>query len=574
MPNPAEDRARHTEAIVHSPATKKLIVAGPGTGKTFTFLQALRAAGGRGLALTFINNLVLDLKAELAEFADAFTFHAFCKYLLHKTRVTGLSSHFHYYPPVVHLIAQDMEYLSIPGIDDREIDRCLHNLDDSRGILSEAIRISNYYDTVGHTESVYRMLKHLENNRNEIPTYPLVVVDEYQDFSLLETMFINLLAEENAVLLAGDDDQALYGFKHASANYIRTLANNNDFTKFDLPFCSRCTEVVVEAVNDVINQASSQGLLRERLPKPYHYYPPSKAEDSEHHPKIIYANCTVERGNAPYIGRYVTKRIAEIPEEEIQESREGGYPTALVIGPMQFVRRVYPVLIEQFPNTVLKESSPLEISILDGYKYLYRNPNSRLGWRIVLYIDPFEGIPELIKTIQDTSNELEEMIAPQYKQRHLEIVGLIGRIIIGEALNEEEKALLVTAIGRPFESIEQALIQSNEENDQEVPEPPPERTDLEPSVICTSLLGSKGLSAGRVFIVGFNNGHFPRNHTAITDDEVCSLLVGLSRTRKQCYLVSCGRFGAEELQPSIFLNWIRSRLATEQVDRNWFLKNT
>jgi superfamily I DNA/RNA helicase len=36
------------------------------------------------------------------------------------------------------------------------------------------------------------------------------------------------------VLIAGDDDQALYGFKHASANFIRALAEDPDFERFDL----------------------------------------------------------------------------------------------------------------------------------------------------------------------------------------------------------------------------------------------------------------------------------------------------------------------------------------------------
>jgi superfamily I DNA/RNA helicase len=123
MPSPVEDRPRYTELIVSSSSPKKLIVAGPGTGKTFTFRQALTAAGGRGLALTFINNLVRDLETELAEVANAYTFHGFCKYLLHRTRVDGLTTRFCYYPPIMFLIAQDMDYLGWSGIDEREIDR-------------------------------------------------------------------------------------------------------------------------------------------------------------------------------------------------------------------------------------------------------------------------------------------------------------------------------------------------------------------------------------------------------------------------------------------------------------------
>jgi hypothetical protein len=64
----AERRAA-LDAILDSDARKKLIVAGPGTGKTYTFKAALERAGG-GVALTFIRALVRDLRIALAETAE------------------------------------------------------------------------------------------------------------------------------------------------------------------------------------------------------------------------------------------------------------------------------------------------------------------------------------------------------------------------------------------------------------------------------------------------------------------------------------------------------------------------
>lgn len=573
--SPVEDRARYTELIVRSTSAKKLAIAGPGTGKTYTFREALRAAGGRGLALTFINNLARDLEVELAGVADSYTFHGFCRYRLHRMRVDGLTAHFHYHPSLPLIVSKDMEFLRRSGIDDKEIERCLQTLDDGQGTISESLRIAAYYDAVGHTDSVYRVLRHLESNRDEIPTYPLVVVDEYQDFSLLETTFIRLLAERNSVLITGDDDQALYGFKHASANYIRALAQDASYSKFELPYCSRCTQVIVNAVHDVLNRAQSLGLLVGRLPKPYRYYPPDKREHSERHAQIIHAHCTVENRRAPYIGRYVVARIAEIPEEEIRASREGRYPTALVIGPVEFVRRVYPLVKERFPKAVLKESSPLEVSILDGYGYLFRDENSRLGWRIVLFSDALANTQEILRTALGSDAEISALIPSEFRERHMRMARLVGRVICGEDLAAEEKTALEAAAGRPFDAIERLLRKNTEqESDNESATAQSTVDTTTPSVICTSLRGAKGLSANRVFIVGFNSGHFPRNPTAITNDEVCNLLVGLSRTRRQCYLVSCGRFGNTQLQPSVFLDWIRTRVATERVDKNWIQAHT
>ena len=92
----------------------------------------------------------------------------------------------------------------------------------------------------------------------------------------------------------------------------------------------------------------------------------------------------------------------------------------------------------------------------------------------------------------------------------------------------------------------------------------------QPTIICTSLVGAKGLSAAYVYIVGFNNDHFPRDSDDITDEEVCCFLVGLSRTRKECHLVSCGRLGNVPLRLSRFAQWVRPYCQELTVDAAYF----
>ena len=72
------ERAAATDAIVYSVSGKRLILSGLGTGKSFTFRRALAkaiqdAGGGRGLALTLIQDLVADLEKDLGDLADVFT---------------------------------------------------------------------------------------------------------------------------------------------------------------------------------------------------------------------------------------------------------------------------------------------------------------------------------------------------------------------------------------------------------------------------------------------------------------------------------------------------------------------
>jgi len=563
-------RDEATAAILGSAATKKLIVAGPGAGKTYTFQEALGACGGKGLALTFIRNLVADLSDALGELADVFTFHGFCKHLLHRHAVEGLREGWDYYPPLLELIEHDLNLLGTQ-ITRKRLEAHLHNLTEENAVAA-ALRLGNYYNAVSHTDLVYRVLHHLQRNTDAVPEYPLIVVDEYQDFSKLETSFIALLSDRSPVLIAGDDDQALYSFKNASARYIRELAHDAAYERFPLPYCSRCTSVIVEAVNDAIGEAVRNGKLAERLDKPFECYLPDKQVDSESHPRIFHANCTVERNNAKYVGRYVTTQIESISADDIAQSRTEGYPTVLVIGPNPFLDRAYSVIRERFPQAQLKMAVKSLIGVLDAYRRLARDAESRLAWRILLHLDPLAGSDDLPRRVLENEAELAAELPDEYRERHLALAALVRRLLDAEGLTEEEQALLTEAIGLSIGEINEtlALEDEGEEGEEGAQRAPDEGKAIEPSIVCTSLVGAKGLSASYVFVVGFNNGHFPRDVRNITDEEVCCFLVALSRTRKECHLVSCQRFGNVALQPSQFGRWIARHVDERKVNAAYF----
>ena len=72
--------------------------------------------------------------------------------------------------------------------------------------------------------------------------------------------------------MAGDDDQSLYGFRDSTHKYLRDrFAAAGDYESFTLPYCFRCPEVVVDAVNDILSFAKSKGLVDERIDKAYKY---------------------------------------------------------------------------------------------------------------------------------------------------------------------------------------------------------------------------------------------------------------------------------------------------------------
>jgi len=60
-----EERSKYTHNVLKSNHPKKVIVSGPGTGKTYIFGKLLEEKHGDCLALTFINNLAEKLKRDL-----------------------------------------------------------------------------------------------------------------------------------------------------------------------------------------------------------------------------------------------------------------------------------------------------------------------------------------------------------------------------------------------------------------------------------------------------------------------------------------------------------------------------
>lgn len=558
-----KERQKYTDKILNSPSPKKLIIVGPGTGKTYIFKTLLRKikkeSGEEGLAVTFIRNLVADLKIDLAGLAKVSTFHAFCKSRLHPIR----NEEFEYYPDLFKIIGEDFEFLGEKSLDEEKIERCFYGIKDEK-VIDSTLKIGDYYNASGHSDAVYRVIKYFEAHSNHIPSYPLIVVDEYQDFNYLETSLIEILSRQSPVLIVGDDDQALYAFKQASVKYIRRLTQNPDFQRFELPYCSRCPKVIVDAVNEIVKIAIEKGRLNNRVNKLFKYFSPEKEVDSKHHPNIFNVCCSVERKNCHYMGRFIANEISQIPKVYIRESKKRREPTVLIIGPGQFLRGIRKELknrLEYFSEE--KSTKDEAINIIDGYKLLAKNKNSRLGWRIILHCDPCDNSDKVIKKALSERVDLNPFIqSKQYIAKHMELADLTSKIIVNEELNIFKQTSIEEAINLSLEEI-RAYLQIEEDDDFGTQEIFPDEEDAKPDILCTSFEGSKGLAAQYVFIVGVNENHFPQK-VPPSDRDICRLIVALTRTRKRCYVISCNRFGEEQLAPSVFLTWLKNKCG-EQI---------
>jgi hypothetical protein len=512
-----EARKRAAADVKESTADKKLIVAGPGTGKSFMFGLLLQdiSTDRPSLVFTLINNLVDELKRDVVKLENdqikVNTLHGFCKEMLHKSIASeDLDSHFEYLPALPLLIEADANFVGEAFREDH-FQRDLANIVGDSPALKFYFHQAAYYNAVSHSDSVYRVFCFYRANPAQIPSYEVVIVDEYQDFNLLEASFVHQLGTKSNIVIAGDDDQSLYSFRHASNKYIRELWKLDEFKKFRLPFCSRCTPVAVEAANSFIANVQKCGLLAGRIDHVFECYWPDKYPEDKSYPRLIVAHCSKLNTAC----QFVKQRIIELTEREGLDGDERDLQF-LIIGPeakyhVDAVEKCLAAELDmkrfEIEHTKRRES----LTIKDGYGIIEANRNPNLGWRIVLSCDP---LPEA---------ELQNIITKAY-HRDAPL----------------EKLLPADYIAKHRKAIREKAEQSKEGHAEE----PGKCVRIK----LTNFYGSKGLSALHTIIIGLNNQIFPKDPRHLSDDEACKFIVALTRARRSCALVTNGEFDRSKEQ--------------------------
>lgn len=544
MAETCEDEQAELQAVIDrilaSSSRKRLVVAGPGTGKTRLFRRILEAAHSTPdhfLVLTFNHSLAEGLETDLGGLAKVSTLHSYCLELLRRDRRLrgSLSSDFRCFPGLATLVKDDWQFINKTKKAPQFVGE-MRNLE-SENHIPFYLERGAYYDAVDFDDIVYRVHESLSCGAATCEQFSIVLVDEYQDFNRLEAAFIGIMGQESPIVIVGDDDQALYSqLRGASWKYIRSLHGSGEYETFELPFCMRCPKVVVDAVNDVIARAQSLRKLQGRIQKPYRYFAPVKESDSEKYPKILLVRTTVQTKKLNYMGQYVAQEIARIPSDEVETAVKEGYPHALVIANKPYRDQIVRALEEQGIPVDARQGSPDEVSREQGLSILREDPASNLGWRICLYADSPDFAAKVIARSADGGQHLVDILPQDFRARVLTDVAAY------EPSADESK------------DGQQHASHSG---------PPP--------VKVTTFEGAKGLSAQHVFIVGIHDGELPRDSQSIQDLEICKFIVGLTRTRKACFLIYTGRFGGKVKAPSTFISWIdSSRLERISVNAGYW----
>ncbi len=548
-----EERLKCIKAIISSKSNKRIILAGAGTGKTYTLKEVLKAnPGGENIALTFINSLTADMASVFGDLAEVKTFHAYCKKILHEQ-----NGKVELFPFLTQIIEEDAHYL---GSALHDFDNKFQILDEDSSEVSFYLERGDYYDAVSFNDSVYRLYKILKKESDIVPTFNQILIDEFQDFNPLEVAFINELENKGNILIVGDDDQSVYEGRCASPNYLREKYHSGEYEIFELPFCGRSPEVIVSAANTILDNAEKTDHLKGRVEKRFECYIDQKGPDSTRFPRIHTVQCTTGK----VVAKYISEVIQNIDVQDIEESwKEGSrYFTVLITGPKQYLTIIQNELTGKYPQIVCKHSERSILKIIDGYDALLNDIEANLGWRILIN---FYCAPRVIRNILRRSgkgDQLQDILDGDFIRQQEQVVDIIRSIKQGEDFNSEE---LKQCTGDYYGEIIEYYSPVPKE-DAEIPD------EAKPSILLSSFVGCKGLSAGHVIMVGMNDGSIPKDPKEISDIEIAQFLVALTRTRKQCHIVSNKWHIAPMLNgvyqqaynKTSFLNWIPSEFIEDR----------
>jgi DNA helicase-2/ATP-dependent DNA helicase PcrA len=280
------------------------VVAGPGTGKTYALMRRVarlleveHVQPTRILAVTFTRTAANDLVDKLAQLgvlgADhvaARTLHSLSFSLLSRNAVFQ-ALHRHARPLMEYERRTLVCDLSEEFHGKREVDRLIKafesywarlqhhqpgwpNDPNEQHFQHSLISWLQFHHAMLIGEVVPLAYDFIRQNPGhpEIPHYEHILVDEYQDLNRADQALIDAIAGAAAVTVIGDEDQSIFGFRHAHpegiVEYPQTHAGTHDEL---LNECRRCPQRVVEIANALINH-------NQRLaPKPLNVHAPNGA---------------------------------------------------------------------------------------------------------------------------------------------------------------------------------------------------------------------------------------------------------------------------------------------------------
>ena len=252
---------------VESASRAIIIQAGPGTGKTRTltariaYLISEKAIDpGAILALTFTNKAARELEKRIQKYlpgsktpVTALTFHAFCLKLLKEYK--GFDAAIADDDVLISLVRKAMGEKAKKGEVNSAgqfIGLCKQNLlgpeddlervadkagsDRLRLVYKDYLSLCKEQNVADFEDLLFLTMGMLATDEKILSAvrsrYLYIFIDEYQDLNYGQYELVKLLSREHHIVVIGDPDQSIYGFRGSDNMYFKRF-------EFDFPGCEK-----------------------------------------------------------------------------------------------------------------------------------------------------------------------------------------------------------------------------------------------------------------------------------------------------------------------------------------------
>ena len=579
------------------------VLAGPGTGKSFALkrrVARLMESGApldRVLVCTFTRTSAEDLRKEILQLGEqdaasirACTIHSYCFELLSKAEAIELTGR-KPRPLLVfetRFLLEDLKQLGLGSIDDctKTIEAFLASWarlqheepgwpkTDADKLFNDALlNWLKFHESMLIGEVVPEGLKYIQNN----PALGLdgnfdhVLVDEYQDLNKAEQVLVATLANKGNLIVIGDEDQSIYGFKYANPEGISQFHQEHDGTEdIELVECRRCPKKVVLMAKELISNNVGR--------YPRDFQPSEKNPEGE----IIAVQWDSLQDETIGITQFIKKRVASEQVEPgkvlvLAHRRHLGYA-------IRDALKQEGIAAHSFFNEEVLEGNPKKLAECPapvGYTLLtlLANPDDRVALRCwcgfgsdSLRSDAWQRLREHCEEEGCSPREaLEKLAAGELKLRNVgdlverykllkekltELNGLKGPALVDALFPEAEswcspiRAAAASLNADDFDASTLHPVVRNNVVQFETP------ADVD-YVRVMSLHKSKGLTADLVIIAGFIEGLIPSIKEGTTGTEEQRKLreqrrlfyVGITRTRQTLVLSSVTKVPDHQVRP-------------------------
>lgn len=593
LPSDARDEYRNQNAsdvAAHS-APRLLVVAGPGAGKSFLFLERIRQwlgahSDSEVYVASFVRKLVLDLQADIDRQLEAVegrrvtvsTLHQLARSLIEKgggTQSQPMRRHIRVIAePWDDVMWEDTLQFNVhldPGAYSlRAMVEQLYKEELDTDPPWDAVRgnyaaLCQFYNALGFADMIHLARIAVEED-SQLVEHTLWIIDEYQDFNRGEDKLVAAVtAAAEGVLLAGDDDQALYQqLKLSHPDIIISYYDDHDFANAMLPYCSRCSYHICQAASAFMSAHRINGAIDK-------VYLPLRVDDGA--PRVRIVGTATPSGAVDYIKRFLAAHRTEL-EEHAGRMATGDEtdPFLMILSPDRGARFYALHRADEALHALIEPWASAEV----GHGFDYRRAATYYGaagdardnfslrkvlyYENVLYEDVHRFVVEamtrgcsladvdsdIVRAAVSKCHEVSRLIDAPDMAGPDKVAALVGLVEVSDPDRLAAELLhdpIGTATTASEDELELAL---------------PTAGRMSP-VELMPLVRSKGLSAQHVIIIGADDVNMARTSTL-------SFFVALTRARRSLHVIAAMK--ARGRAPHQFL----ADLPPEHCAYGWYTK--